>query len=146
MELRLEREPTVEGATFGTLYINGRIYCRTLEDEIRPSGTKLASRTAIPAGRYKVIINHSLRFRQDLPLLLEVPGFTGIRIHPGNTTADTDGCILLGMSRTGLTVNQSRKACTLVQDEITRGLAKGESVWITIVNPPSPETSHAPSV
>lgn len=146
MDLRLDREPTVEGATFGTLRINGRIYCRTLEDAFRPAGEKVYGKTCIPAGRYRVIINHSLRFRQDLPLLLDVPGFTGIRIHPGNTTADTDGCILLGMSRTGLTVNQSRKACTLVQDEIARGLAKGETVWLTIVNPPSLETPHELSV
>jgi hypothetical protein len=108
MELRLEREPTHDERTFGRLWIDGVWYCHTLEDAVRSE--KIYGRTAIPAGRYRLIITPSARFRRRLPLLVDVPQFTGVRIHPGNTIHDTDGCILPGRVRTATGLLQSRLA------------------------------------
>lgn len=96
-ELLLVREPSEGDATLGVLYVDGRFFCHTLEDRVRP--TKIAGETAIPSGRYQVILSMSPRFKMVLPLLLAVPGFEGIRIHPGNNADDTQGCILPGYDR-----------------------------------------------
>jgi hypothetical protein len=95
---RFEFKPTY---TIGKLYVNGIYYCYTLEDVVRTEGKKVYGQTAIPAGTYSVIINLSNRFNRELPLLLNVPGFTGVRIHPGNTSKDTEGCILVGTTWAG---------------------------------------------
>ena len=104
MKLKLKREPHPE-YTIGKLYIDDIFECFTLEDIIRD--VKIKGETAIPYGKYKVIINQSIRFKRALPLLLNVPNFEGIRIHTGNKTADTEGCILVGTMRTkdGMVLN-----------------------------------------
>lgn len=94
MELKIQRQPSTDFATAGKLFVNGVFECFTLEDVVRP--VKIKGQTAIPAGTYKVIINQSNRFKRLLPLLINVPNFEGVRIHPGNTAADTEGCILVG--------------------------------------------------
>lgn len=94
MKLTLKRGPSTEKSTPGRLFVDGAFQCFTLEDVVRP--IKIKGETAIPAGTYKVIITMSNRFKRLLPLVLDVPGFDGIRIHPGNTDKDTSGCILVG--------------------------------------------------
>lgn len=96
MELKLVRDKTQGNSTTGKLYVNGTFECYTLEDEVR--NKKLLGITAISTGKYKVIIDMSNRFKRLLPLLIDVPNFAGVRIHPGNTSADTEGCILVGQS------------------------------------------------
>jgi hypothetical protein len=86
--------------TIGKMYIDGVYECYTLEDVVR-NGSKVIGKTAIPTGEYKIIIDKSVRFKQDMPHILNVPNFTGVRIHAGNTSADTDGCILLGTTWSG---------------------------------------------
>lgn len=100
MILVLKRNFKGPDYTIGKLYIDGHYFCDTLEDTVRPSGTKIAGRTAIPAGEYKVVKSYSPRFKKVLPEILDVPGFTGVRIHAGNTAKDTDGCVLLGLNKT----------------------------------------------
>lgn len=94
MKIRLERRTLTDKSTIGMLFVDDRLECYTLEDVVRPE--KIAGVTAIPAGTYKVIINQSARFKRLLPLLIDVPGYAGIRIHPGNKAEDTEGCILVG--------------------------------------------------
>jgi hypothetical protein len=96
MKLLLQREPSTKKSTPGKLFIDGVFECYTLEDIVRARGVKVYGQTAIPAGTYQVLLTQSPRFKRVLPLLLNVPGFEGIRIHPGNTVEDTDGCILVG--------------------------------------------------
>ena len=105
MNLKLERYRSNDHATLGTLSLDGHLHCWTLEDvdrylEEKPDA-KVAGATAIPRGTYNVIIDFSNRFQKPLPHVLDVPGFAGIRIHPGNKSADTEGCILVGGKPTG---------------------------------------------
>lgn len=98
--MKVEVKRTFKGTeyTIGKLYIDGHYLCDTLEDTVR-NGVKIAGKTAIPAGTYKVKKTMSPRFKKVLPEILNVPGFTGVRIHAGNTATDTDGCLLLGLNK-----------------------------------------------
>lgn len=83
MTLILQRTHEVGDTTFGKLYLNDMTFLNyTLEDKVRE--IKIKHQTAIPAGTYEIIINKSERFKQLMPLLLNVPNFEGIRIHKGN--------------------------------------------------------------
>jgi hypothetical protein len=97
MNLKLKREDFTEDSTIGKLYINDVFHCFTLEDKVRD--TKIQNITAIPVGKYEVIISYSNRFKQMMPLLLNVPNFQGVRIHWGNYSKDTEGCILVGNTK-----------------------------------------------
>lgn len=92
----------------GSLYIDGAYCCMTLEDTVRD--TKIYGETAIPSGTYQVLLTWSPKFQRDLPILQDVPGFTGVRIHVGNTPADTEGCILVGRSAGHDSIAHSRLA------------------------------------
>lgn len=141
MHLRLIREPTHKDATMGSLYINGIWQCWTLEDTIRErvgqpvKAWKVPAQTAIASGRYRVIVTPSPRFNRPLPLLLDVVGFDGVRIHPGNVPADTEGCILVGLDRGDGRVLRSRLAFDLLFPKLEQ--ARGD-IWITIENPADP--------
>ena len=143
MELRLERNPSSIHATLGQLYVNGEFRCYTLEDPVReiPGQSvdewKIPGATAIPTGRYKVAVTISPRFGRRLPLLYDVPGFAGVRIHPGNTADDTEGCILVGRKIAGEAVIDSRAAFADLFERIEVALQAGEAVWIEINNPPA---------
>jgi len=86
-------------STIGRLYINGKSFCYTLEDAVRAFGIKIQNETAIPAGCYDISITPSNRFKRDMPLLNNVPMFTGIRIHGGNRAKDSAGCILVAYNK-----------------------------------------------
>lgn len=111
MNLRLRRKWLSAASTVGELFIDDEFECFILEDRYRPSPeAKVKGATCIPLGRYEVRITWSPKFKRDLPLLLDVPGFEGVRIHPGNTPADTEGCLLPGRVRHGEAVQGSRLA------------------------------------
>lgn len=95
--------------TIGKLYIDGKDFCDTLEDTVRAPGVKIPGRTAIPAGKYKIKLTESLRFKKLMPRLENVPGFTGVLIHAGNTAEDSGGCILVGKNRVKGKVLDSRE-------------------------------------
>lgn len=96
MKLIVERIWKTNTFTLGELSLNGTMFCDTMEDRIRPDGQKVMHETAIPEGTYKVILSYSPRFKRILPEVLNVPNFTGIRIHKGNSSKDTSGCLLVG--------------------------------------------------
>jgi hypothetical protein len=97
LELSLAREFLSDAATIGRLTVRGSsLVLFTLEDAVRGPGVKVAGATAIPAGTYPVKLCYSLRFDRDLPLLFDVPGFRGVRIHAGNGIEHTRGCLLVG--------------------------------------------------
>lgn len=141
MKLILQRSRAGDGCTIGALFVDGMEGCFTCEDVVREipgtpvSAWKVAGETAIPAGTYQIIITPSVRFKRDLPLLVNVPGFSGVRIHPGNTAADTEGCILVG-TRVGVNaVLESRIAFAALFDKIHVALDAGELCHIEIRNP-----------
>lgn len=106
-------------------------------------GPKIAHETAIPYGRYRVSITMSNRFKKMLPLVHDVPGFTGVRLHGGNTAEDTSGCILLGEYHTHSALSNCAPVLQHVQGLIASALAKHEDVWLLIVPAPTDETVQA---
>lgn len=103
--------------TIGKLYIDNAYYCDTLEDTVREPGVKIPGKTAIPSGTYRVKKTYSPRFKKVLPEILEVEGFSGVRIHAGNTAKDTEGCILLGLNKVKGSVINSQNAMTFFMDK-----------------------------
>lgn len=117
MRLELTRFDFTDARTIGHLTIAAAptatppresFTCFTLEDPVRPAGAPGPS--AIPVGTYRVRLTFSQRFQRVLPLLEGVIGRTGIRIHAGNTEADTTGCILVGLRREADAILDSRAA------------------------------------
>lgn len=139
MKLTLNSQPSSNGATLGELLVNVRFECFTLEDVMREipgkpvSQWKVPGKTAIPAGKYTIEITFSQRFQTRLPILVDVPGFEGIRIHNGNSAEDTEGCILVGQSRNGNTIGRSRAALAALFSQIDKALSQNEPVFIEIV-------------
>lgn len=130
--------------TIGKLYrVSGKseVYiCDILEDTVRNSITttinrfiKIYGKTAIPYGTYEITRTYSNRFKKILPLLLNVPHYEGIRIHPGNTAADTEGCLLPGLNTVKGKVLESRKHFEVLDKWIEGALSKGK-VFITITD------------
>ena len=129
MELKLIRENKTNDSTIGKLYINEIYHCYTLEDKERE--VKVQNVTAIPKGKYEVIVNFSNRFQQQMPLLLNVPNFVGVRIHWGNYSKDTEGCILLGTTKAVNMIGNSRTAYAKFMSIINK-VGKKEKIFITI--------------
>ena len=151
MELILKRIAKRKTYTIGRLYIRQQVmdeylpgtedkyFCDTLEPTWRDyehGAYKVKGRSAIPEGRYAVVISYSPKFKQWLPILLGGPEFNrkwqGIRIHAGNTAKDTEGCILVGKNREVGKVLDSRKWLYELKQKIVEAKDRGESVWITV--------------
>ena len=127
MKIKVDRIYKGESYTIGKMYLNGEYFCDTLEDAIRP--VKIPNETAIPAGIYKVEVTYSPRFKRNLPLLVDVPNYTGIRIHNGSNKDHTSGCILVGFNTSKGILSDSRK----ISDKLTNLLESlSESIEIEI--------------
>lgn len=142
MEIKLIRKYYQAKYTIGRLYVNNRFFSDCLEPpslhltERSALGTILIAKykgyRAIPTGRYRILITRSRRFGRWLPLLMNVKGFEGIRIHPGNKPEDTRGCILLGFNRRkGYVLDSTRCVLTLVK-MMTEAIEKGEKVFVEV--------------
>jgi hypothetical protein len=138
VHLNLIRDPSYNSATVGRLLIDGIFECWTLEDQVREDDSqqvevwKVRGQTAIPRGEYVVVIDFSNRFRQEMPRLLNVPGFDGIRIHAGNTHADTEGCILVGKTKGTDRVGMSRAAYCALFDKLERAYTNKEQITMEV--------------
>jgi hypothetical protein len=138
MELKVVRSVKNENSTLGKMYLNNEFYAYTCEDKVRnikgDIKKKIKGQTAIDAGRYEVVLSFSNHFQKYLPLLLNVPCFEGIRIHGGNTAADSLGCILIGANgdlKTGIS-NCASKVSNLVA--ALKSVEKKEKIWIEVVD------------
>lgn len=142
MELLVKRQKSKGDSTLGELYVDGKFECYTLEDVVREvpnkpvAEWKIKGKTAIPQGTYDVIISLSARFKTQLPEVLNVPGFSGIRIHSGNCAADTEGCLLLGTAQnaSACTVANSRNAFNVFFLKLDAALKSKHKVQITYKN------------
>lgn len=142
MNLLLDRKYLKENYTIGKLYINDVYFCDTLEDkvvDVDKSGkidngeVKIYGQTAIPYGKYKVVLSYSPRFGRIMPRILDVPGFNGILIHIGNTIKDTDGCILVGRNKTVGMVNESTTTFNELFRQMEVAEKTGENMTINII-------------
>ena len=131
MKIDVVRNVLDDKSTIGDLFVDGVFTCHTLEDVVRPAGApKVFGETAIPYGTYQVTITYSPHFERDMPLLVNVPDFEGVRIHPGNTAADTEGCLLVGEGATADAITQSRAAFDVLYPQIRDAIDRNEEVWI----------------
>lgn len=147
MNLKQIRKFKGDEYTISDFYIDNVKLCNICEDPVRilvdknkdgdfddAGEGKIYSNTAIPAGKYEIIITYSNRFKKYLPLLLNVPGYDGIRMHPGNSAVDTAGCLLPGINDIKGRVSQSVKYFTIIFDKISNALnVKHEKVYIEII-------------
>jgi hypothetical protein len=144
LNLKLERKWKKEKYTIGNLFINGVFFSNVLEDTVRGlrqdmtpeeiQKIKIHGQTAIPSGRYEIRVTLSARFRRQLPILLNVPGYAGVRIHPGNTDANTEGCLLPGKNDRVGQVSNSRATMAALQKQIEEAIYQNSKVYIEIVD------------
>ena len=139
MEIKLIRESFGDTFTEGKLFIDNVFECYTVEDTDRKMEEdltrKINGKTAIPRGRYEVILSMSNRFKKVLPEVLNVPGFTGIRIHAGNSSIDTEGCIILGSVNAKVDddwVGGSKIALTQFMTKLETAKSNNEQMFIEI--------------
>lgn len=143
MELLVKRINFTEDYTEGKLYINGTYICDTLEDKDRGLDNsmgvddilqkKVYGKTAIPTGKYHIIIDYSNKFKKNLIHLLDVKGFDGIRIHSLNEASQSLGCIGVGKKTSDGWISESRKTYAIVHNIVEEALKKNENVFITII-------------
>jgi hypothetical protein len=143
MELQLKREIFTDISTIGTLTIDGKFECYILEDKDRGINNtltleqimrvKVYGKTAIPYGRYEIDWTMSARFKKMMPILLNVIGWSGIRIHSGNTEVDSLGCLLCGTRKITNRITESTIATNKLYAKIESAKKQGQRIFITIV-------------
>ena len=143
MELQLKREIFTDISTIGTLTIDGVFECYILEDKDRGINNTLSleqimrvkvyGKTAIPYGRYEIDWTMSARFKKMMPILLNVVGWTGIRIHSGNSEIDSLGCLLCGTRKLSNRITESTVATNKLYAKIESAKKQGQRIYITIV-------------
>lgn len=142
MKIRVRRVAKRDTYTIGRLYIDGKYFCDTIEDKDRglnsrmPLGDiqarKVYAKTAIPTGTYRVSVTWSNAFGKPLPLLHDVPGYSGIRIHTGNTAADTAGCLIVGQNTQVGKVLNSRLVFSKLFPLIEAACKSEDGCWLTV--------------
>jgi len=143
MELQLKREIFTDESTIGTLTIDGKFECYILEDKDRGINNTLSleqimrvkvyGKTCIPYGRYEVEWTMSARFKKMMPILLNVVGWSGIRIHSGNSEIDSLGCLLCGTRKLSNRITESTIATNKLYAKIESAKKQGQRIYITIV-------------
>ena len=128
MELQLKRLYRKSEYTIGKLYIDGVYFCDVVEDKDRClysymnigeiSKIKVKDKTAIPYGKYKVRLSMSPKYKKILPEIMNVPGFTGVRIHSGNYASDSSGCLIVGKNTVKGGVTQSKVTMSKLMEKL----------------------------
>lgn len=140
MKWDLYRAKSEAGATIGQLFVDGVPFCDVLEDEVREVAGQPVEKwkqfgvTAIPSGVYEISFEKSNRFGPQTLTVNNVPGFQGIRIHGGNTSADTEGCLLPGIKSAVNKVSASQHWLSELKDAAFAARFRGESVTLRIHN------------
>lgn len=143
MQLQLFRVRFHETRTVGQLYIDGELFCFTLEDKVREipgqavEKWKVQNETAISAGTYAVTLELSPRFGPDTISLNRVPGFSGVRVHSGNTEHDTEGCIIVGhrLNDDGtIKFGTTKPALLDLKGKLKRAVLEGQKISLEIRN------------
>jgi hypothetical protein len=143
IELRLERKYLKEEYTIGRLFVDGELFCDTLEDKVRdlnkdgdlqdPGEEKIPGKTAIPYGRYQVTVIYWPKHQRYVPWIMGVKEFTGILIHAGNIPEHTEGCVLVGENKLkGRLINSllwERK----LTEKLRNFIIGGHEIYILIV-------------
>ena len=134
MEIIVNRIFKASTYTIGELSVNNKYLCDTLEDRVRPTGEKVYGETAIPSGTYTVTLSYSNRFKKTMPEILNVPNFSGIRIHCGNSSKDTEGCLLVGKwdGKTENWISDSKNSYNKLYSLLEEAFNKKENITITI--------------
>lgn len=143
MEIQVNRIARKDGYTIGRMSLNGEYFCDTLEDTDRGLNSTMSSdeilakkikgQTAIPTGKYDVLLTFSPRFKRVLPLLLNVPGYQYIRVHHGNRPDSTEGCLLVGENKAKGQVLNSRATLEKLMSVLLECEKRKEKISITIV-------------
>ena len=134
MKIEVKRIFKASTYTIGELSVNSNYLCDTLEDRVRPEGEKVYGETAIPAGTYTVVLSYSNRFKKVMPEIQNVPNFTGVRIHCGNSSKDTEGCLLVGKwdGKTENWISDSKNSYNKLYPLLEEAFNKKENITITI--------------
>lgn len=131
LDYKLHRIFHTDTYTIGKIFENGIYITDCIEDVERD--IKIQDKTAIPKGKYKVIVNQSNRFKRLLPLLIDVPGFEGIRIHNGKDETSSSGCIIVGKNTIKGQVTESREWMNKITDKMLEAQRKGIKITLEIV-------------
>lgn len=142
MEILVKRTTKTSNSTIGELYINGKFFCHTLEDVDRGLDSKMPlqeilrkkikKETAIPTGKYEVGLTFSNKYQQIMPEIINVPGYVGIRIHPGNHKDHTEGCLLVGEIAGKDAIKNSRSTFRALFSLMKEAIKK-EKIFIEII-------------
>ena len=134
MKIEVNRIFKASNYTIGELSVNNNYVCDTLEDKVRVDGEKVYGETAIPVGTYTVILSYSNRFKKVMPEIQNVPNFTGVRIHCGNSSKDTEGCLLVGKwdGKTENWISDSKNSYNKLYPLLEEAFNKKENITITI--------------
>lgn len=135
MEITVKRINKINDYTIGQMFIDDEYFCDTLEDTVRDLTNvkdKIYGRTAIPAGTYSVILDYSGHFKKLLPHILDIPFFSGVRIHSGNDVEDTNGCILVGSYHHAGYITESRVTMEKLMKKLRETINKGDRITLSI--------------
>lgn len=134
MKIEVNRIFKASNYTIGELSVDNNYVCDTLEDKVRVDGKKVYAETAIPTGTYTLVLSYSNRFKKVMPEILNVPNFSGIRIHCGNSSEDTEGCLLVGKwdGKTENWISDSKNSYNKLYLLLEEAFNKKENITITI--------------
>lgn len=134
MVIKIKRHWFTNVSTIGVVEVDGINCGFSLEDVARAEGVKIPGKTAIPAGEYPGTIDFSQRFLKPMPHILDVSNFTGVRIHKGNTSADTEGCVIVGLNKGNDLVYNCAPTFDFIFNKMQEAIKKGEKISIIITN------------